>query len=115
MSIDTFTQSVADGTERRTFLRRVSIAAAGIVGGLMGISADANAHYNHYHGCHLCRSSTGGCPGGGCNWCWWGDCHYSNGSWHTNLCCERYSNFPSCTGGCNSYVVCSYLGGTGGC
>lgn len=115
MSIDTFVEGVADTTERRRFLKRMSTVAAGVMGGLMWVSAEAEAHYNHYHGCHLCRSSTGGCPPGGCNWCWWGECHYSNGRWHRNYCCERYSNFPSCTGGCNAYVACSYLGGTTGC
>jgi hypothetical protein len=114
MTVDTLVERVAEATERRRFLGRLGTATAAALAGAMGLATEEAKAYR-YHGCDLCKSPPGGCVSPGCNWCWWGDCHFSNGRYHENLCCERHSDrCTDCSRSCTC-IVCSYLGGTRNC
>lgn len=107
-------------TDRRKFLRRGGAAAVGAAAVLTGATTHT-ARGSHYigqssvHGCSLCQSA-GSCSYV-CSWCWWGHCHQNVGgsSRHQTQCCEGYSNFPGCTGGCTSSLNCSFYGGQRPC
>jgi len=103
-------------TDRRAFLRRGSSTAVGAAAVLVGVNvSEASGHESRSHGCNLCRSPSS--CNYTCAWCWWGSCHTNVGgsSHHQTQCCEGYSNYPGCTGGCTSSLACSFYGGQRGC
>ena len=112
-------ERVGEYTDRRGVLRRGGAAALTLAATMVGVRAAPGGAYGIHgsatHGCGLCRSA-GSCSYT-CAWCWWGSCHTNVGgsSHHQTQCCEGYSNFSGCTGGCTSALTCSFYGGQRPC
>lgn len=101
-------ERLGDVLSRRSFLRRVAVAAAGVIGLLQGSSSTAEALYS-CGCCGLCRPCYyNRCTGCACTWSWICVDQYDR-LWR---CFECHGDTSYCGSGCRN-VVCSQaqLGG----
>jgi hypothetical protein len=110
MSAEKLTEALATKLNRRSFLVKLGVGAAGALLGMLGTSKNASALY-HYACCTLCYAP--GCAPNQscyCNWCW--DCCFGH-QWYS--CCECYApGGGACSGGCSN-AICSWVDVGGYC
>jgi hypothetical protein len=99
---ETTVLSVAERLGRRSFMRKLTLGAMGLVAALVGLPQKAEALVQ-FGCCFLCRNSTLNCSGA-CCWTW-GCCNAADQN-RFYRCKECYSAGAACDGSCNG-VVCS--------
>ena len=106
MSLEQLVERLADATDRRSFLKRLSAATLGFTFGALGLAEVAHAA----HCCQLCKPASSSCSGCACTWCW--NCCDNNVSYWR--CCECFNPGGCCCRGCYG-AKCSYVTSLGGC